>query len=321
MKKLFYLFIISILTTLSPSGASGLFAQSVTIDPSATGGSNIIQASTPNKALKLPSVAGTSNIGSPQAGQLIYNQSTASPNFYNGTSWQNVNAAPVPSNIFPNSKHFGDNNNGRFNGTGNSTDDYSWICPAGVSRIWVESWSSGGSANTFTSPLQLPYLYYSGHSGSYLSAIINVIPGNTYLLKIGKGTRNSSNGQFGIANYIQLGSPIIFGNNQHYFNLDTSSELIRFQSGNPGANCKFWYETFYTGTTPNNVRFYQGGNGGNAPFGGNGGKGTLVQADLNSFVIATNNWNGSDDGYFPGGGGGTSSYANSCANGLKIIHW
>jgi hypothetical protein len=185
MKKLILLFVLSALLSKLA------LAQSVTIDPSATGGSNIIQATAPNKALKLPSVAGTSNIDSPQAGQMIYNQSTASPNYYNGSTWQNMVGGPIPSNIYPNSEYFGNPNSGAYGGTGAFLDSYTWIVPAGVTKIWAEIWGGGGSG-----PIH-DFTFYSsqigGNSGAYLSVLINVTPGEQLNIYAGKGRSQSGN--------------------------------------------------------------------------------------------------------------------------------
>jgi hypothetical protein len=315
MKKLFYFIIFSILGIFSLFGTAGLYAQSVTIDPSAAGGSNIIQANAQNKALKLPSVAGTSNIGTPQAGQLIYNQSTASPNYYNGTSWQNLNAAPVPSNIFPNSKHFGNLYNTPYEGAGPTTDDYFWNVPAGVTRIWVELWSGGAAGSVFSNPVGNPNSYRGGISGGYLSVILTVVPNEILTVKVCKG----SSFQFGYESAI-LNRALVTYND---FQVLNDVGLVKYQKGNYGDFCKFYYQTYYTGTTPNTITFYQGGNGGNSPFGGRGGEGVLIQSGLNNTNIATSNNVFASGGDFPGGGGGAvvaGSYSVG-GNGLILIHW
>ncbi len=237
MKPIFYLSLL-----LFFSHFTFLQAQSVTIDPSAAGGSNIIQANSPDKALKLPSVAGTSNIGSPQAGQLIYNQSTASPSYYNGSSWQNVVSSPVPSNIFHNSKHFGDPGNSIYNGSSLDYDTYTWICPAGVSRIWAEMWSGGTAGDKFpASPnaVQVNQIY-GGRSGSFASVIFSVIPGQTYTINVGKGGLNTYGGS---SSFNLIPTAIFSFGNGGFGSVNFDFQLLAYRTANLGKNCKFDFRT------------------------------------------------------------------------------
>jgi hypothetical protein len=52
----------------------------------------VLDVSSTNKGILLPRLADTTNVASPTAGLFIYNQKTNTPNFYNGTKWQNLNS-------------------------------------------------------------------------------------------------------------------------------------------------------------------------------------------------------------------------------------
>jgi hypothetical protein len=325
MKKLVYFLILSFLAIFCPLCQRG-FAQSVTIDPSAGGGSNIIQANAQNKALKLPSVAGTSNIGTPQAGQLIYNQSTASPNYYNGTSWQNVNAAP--SNIFPNSMYFANPESSSYNGIGASYDTYIWVVPAGVTKIWAQMWGGGGSGEKLQNNLSLQGV--GGKSGAYISCLINVTPGVQLNIHVAKG-RNQN------GNYEAMPSIIAETN----FEAETIFELVYFTQ-----------ESFYKTSAVNVLEYIQstrgepeklsnlgvfsdnstvlyktGCEGGSTPYGGLGGKSCTIREITSANGSSTSysnfyNYSMNFNGNFPGGGGGRGYYNYGIGgNGLIIIHW
>jgi hypothetical protein len=71
-------------------------------------------------------------------------------------------------------------------GFGQST---TWVCPAGVTRITVELWGAGGGAgwhywlcNSFFGRVG-----GNGGMGGYNSALVNVVPGQTYNIVIGQG--------------------------------------------------------------------------------------------------------------------------------------
>jgi type VI protein secretion system component Hcp len=54
---------------------------------------SVLDLTSPNKGLMLPRVASTSAVSSPTAGLMIYNMSTQSPAFYNGTVWNSLASA------------------------------------------------------------------------------------------------------------------------------------------------------------------------------------------------------------------------------------
>jgi hypothetical protein len=304
-------------------GTLSAFCQSVIIDPSVSGGSNIISASAPNKASQLPRVANSTNIATPQAGQLIYNQSTASPNFYNGTSWQNMNGGPLPSNTFPNSVFFGDPESPKYSGTGSQWDSYTWTVPAGVTKIWVEMWSGGGSGSIFNNSFAW-IDQTGGDSGGYLSTIIPVSSGIILTIYVAKG-KNISQNPTGISSIILDPTGTLLSNTGISFSKRPSASLINFSQRNIGQENVF--ENYVSFTDDHLEYAVKGGNGGDAPYGGKGGKSINNHRSVNSNgTVDVNNgiYNSSinTDGIFPGGGGGRGyNFSGSGANGFVIIHY
>lgn len=60
-----------------------------------------------------------------------------------------------------------------------------WLCPAGVTQVWVECWGSGSDGGT--APLGSGN---SGGGGSYARGQVVVIPGNLYPVQWGPGGTN-----------------------------------------------------------------------------------------------------------------------------------
>ncbi len=62
----------------------------VGIGTSAPSSSSILDLTSTNKGLMLPRIADTGVVSSPSAGLFVYNMSTKSPAFHNGTSWRTL---------------------------------------------------------------------------------------------------------------------------------------------------------------------------------------------------------------------------------------
>jgi hypothetical protein len=302
------------------------FAQSVTIEPK-NSATNIIDIKSNNKALKLPIVVGTNSIGTPQAGQLIFNQSTSSPNYFNGTSWQNVSGGPIPSNIYPNSEYFGDPSNTPYNGSGDEVDLYSWIVPTGVNRVWAEIWSGGGSGTKKQNSNLIQGV--GGESGSYLSCLINVTPGHTLLLLVGKGRFQNAN-PLPVVSYIYNVEPSQFETelialNASNFQKSASVQIINYTQSTKGEPEKI--TNLVVNNDNSTYHFLSGCEGGDAPYGGKGGKSGTFRIYTSANQQSTNednfyNYGSNLNGNFPGGGGGRGYYGpGKGGNGLIIIHW
>ncbi len=65
-----------------------------------------------------------------------------------------------------------------------------WIAPAGVTQITVETWGGGGKGGTRTTNGNSG----GGGGGAYAKKIITVIPGNTYNLFVGSGSTTTASG-------------------------------------------------------------------------------------------------------------------------------
>jgi type VI protein secretion system component Hcp len=82
--------IISIISIFFAAQAASAQVGIGTMNPSSN---SVLDLTSPNKGLMLPRVASTSAVSSPTAGLMIYNMSTQSPAFYNGTVWNSLASA------------------------------------------------------------------------------------------------------------------------------------------------------------------------------------------------------------------------------------
>lgn len=173
-----------------------------------------------------------------------------------------------------------------------------WVCPQGVTQVFVSVTGAGGSGatgGTFTNGS-------GGGGGESCGAYLNVTPGNSYAYTVGAGgaavSGNAVNGQGG-------GFSSFAGDNGTL----TANGGQGGQSASSGHGGIGGY-----GETSSLLGFveYQGGNGGGAsPYSGGGGSSAGTAAD-------GNNGDGyGDPGYAPtgGGNGGAGSGPNASANG------
>ena len=64
---------------------------------------------------------------------------------------------------------------------------FSWVCPAGVTSLQVQSWGAGGAGGGNTSGGTAQRAGGGGGGGSYVTNTITVVPGVTYNITVGAG--------------------------------------------------------------------------------------------------------------------------------------
>ncbi len=288
-------------------------AQSVTIDPKSTA-NGIINAQSNNKGIVLPSNANPpANIVAPAAGTMVYNSNSQTPNYYNGSAWQNLT----------NTGNMGYKNMKVFH-AGVST----WTIPAGVTTMTIEAWGGGGGGNT--------YQYYAngilagngGGAGAYAFYTTNVVENTLLTIKVGFGggggsTINTlgSTGQFsrvedGNQFYVTAwGGTYAFG-----------GQLIN-NAGVSGENGHNLDLSYGNSSASNYNLIIKLGDGGYAYKGGKGGKGEwFVSQNSNNLLFSNYNLNNANGG-IPGGGGGavylndTQETGGNGGNGMVIIYY
>lgn len=314
MKKFVFLFFVIF----------GVNGQSVVIDPS-NANSNLVSATSTNKAVQLPRVNNTQSIANPQIGQMMYNMGTASPNYYNGNSWQNLSHSNLYQQ-FPKSQVFIPSSiiEDAFS---NSKEIFNFQIPAGVKKIWVEAWSGGSGGQDFGVSAAL--ITYSnrkgGNGGGYLSFILDVVENQVLGILVGKGGKGQllnvppyNGGSTDIVRYTNgINNPpqLVASVNSNNFSLNSSTymlNLISFFHGEKGINCTWSYQRF------ENVDriVWKGGNGGKS-YGSLGGEG--VQFDESSPLLDVLEVN---HGGFPGGGGGVGrAKGGNGAGGMVIVRF
>jgi hypothetical protein len=302
----------------------GINAQSVIIDPS-NANSNIVSATSTNKAVQLPRVNDTQSIGNPQVGQLMYNSETASPNFYNGSAWQNLSNHNLYQ-LFPKSQVFVPSSIIE-DAQSSTKESFTFQIPVGVKKIWVEAWSGGSGAQDFDVSNNL--ITYpnrkGGNGGGYLSFILDVVENQLLGILVGKGGKGQllnfppyNGGNTDIVRYTNgTNNPpqLVASVSSNNFSLNTglyNINLIGFFHGERGSNCTWSYQRF-----ENTDRIvWKGGNGGNSK-GSLGGEGVQFDESSALFDVFEPNHGG-----FPGGGGGVGrAVGGNGASGMVIIRY
>lgn len=189
----------------------------------------------------------------------------------------------------------------------------SWICPSGVTTVYIQLFGSGGKGGTRTTK----GAGGGGGAGAFVSSSLSVIPGNVYSYVVGQG-----------ASAQVSGSETYFSASNICMAKGGASVKNNFLTGAPGGN---------SNDCIGDIRF-SGGNGADGvagSFGGGGGEGASNIGVGNNAVNATGgtgNANGGDGGNgrsttqgngivgsAPGGGGGgglrTSSGTRTGGNG------
>ncbi len=202
------------------------------------------------------------------------------------------------------------------NGVQNQTAGigYTWVAPAGVTKLTVELWGSGAGGDGGL--LANVNGGWGGGGGEYRSSVItNIVPGHTYTITVGaKGTAGGASGGSGGQG------------NDSTFSDPTPTILVAAKAGNNSANSSTG-GTGGTGTTG-----FHGGNGFqtavNAGGGGGGSGGTgAVGHNATSATGATAVTGGGNGGTGgtgavgaapttpPGGGGGGGAASGNKAGG------
>jgi hypothetical protein len=270
-------------------------------------------------------------IPKPIAGLMVYNNQEKNLNFFNGNNWtglaKTTDIKPESNfySIFPNSKGFFAN----YNLNNIDFTQYSWVVPAGITKILIEGWAGGQAGvkikNNYQPNDNLPIGGWAGDFGSFL---VPVIPNETIIIKVGNGgTIGEINNTDNLAGNTSIetieGAYTISKNNiaENSNNIVTSlivNGLINYSKGETGHNSVF----------SNSNYIMQAGKGGDAypnQKGGigveesfikyNGGAGGITYIRSELFVARA------QPGQMPGGGGGAGVIPGFGGPGLVIIHW
>ena len=157
--------------------------------PGAAHPSAQLEVQSTNKGLLLPrNTSPQANIPNPTAGLMAYNETSNSPQYYNGSSWVDMGGLYKE---FPNAIVF--RTNEVTAELANSVKTYSISLPANTKKIWMELWSGGGSGSVMGISPGNPMQYSGGDGGSYLSATATFTSNNTNLIiSVGKGSSSPS---------------------------------------------------------------------------------------------------------------------------------
>jgi hypothetical protein len=236
-----------------------------------------------NKGVLIPRVALTSanvTIPSPATSLLIYNTGSGglTPSgfyYWDGSQWLQLGTASS-GNGFSNMQVY------------NTPGTYTFIVPAGVTKIMVEIWGGGGGGGSCMGS----GAGGGGGGGGYGKQIFTVTPFTSYTVVVGSG------GSGGISN-----------GNGNSGGMSSFGTLISASGGNGGASC---------------TNGGGGGSGGtsSATFnisGGKGGNGTT----LGEIGKGGNGANGGSSNISPGGGGDGNTGGNGFngASGRVVVWW
>jgi hypothetical protein len=181
---------------------------------------------------------------------------------------------------------------------GTAVSGATFTVPAGVTRLFVEVWSGGGNGSTYSASAVFQVNGGGGGSGGYANFFVDVTPGSNVTYNVGSVASGISSGISYGGNAISIGNASnadnITGSGSGGSLISNTFPNVFFTKGTYG---NFNVNTVYTiGATT--YTEYRGGKGGDAPFGGAGGFGEIARSGYNSF---------SDNGSFPGGGGGAAT--------------
>jgi hypothetical protein len=180
-----------------------------------------------------------------------------------------------------------------------------WTVPAGVTKIWVEMWGSGGNGTSNVSP----QTGGGGGAGGYASFFVTVTPGSTVSVSITTGDNNytqvSYGGDFVRAVNGENGFPGSGGGRGGTFIRGGVSFSLNafFSGGQDGENSSYGISEDNTGTK---TAIFRGGKGGDG-YKGRGGKGEVWAVPAGSVISAGINrgFAGNPNGFGSGGGART----------------
>lgn len=273
----------------------------------------------PNKGLLLPRVTSpASAIAGPAAGLMVYDQANANLAYYNGAQWSNLTGTAGNQGLysrFPHSKGF----HAYFKTTTISTEDFDFVVPAGITKVWVEAWGGGDSGlSTYSVSYSQPY---GGAGGDFASFLIDVVPGQTMLIKVSKGGHNDIAASTQIypnkLNSMNLVDVSRGSLNQFKYYGTISPELIAYYGGEYTQYSAPSFQNFNSNTGAYIVVYSNAEGGGSYP--------NYIRAKSNTFVYNNiggyiNSFGNNYLGNVPGGGAPASgdSYGGP---GQVIIHW
>jgi hypothetical protein len=281
-----------------------------------------------NKGLLLPRV-NPANVSNPTAGLLLYNNTNTKLSYYNGSNWANLTTNQSLYDRFPNSVGF----KGEIYASLPSYTEYTWVVPASIGNIWIEAWGAGdagltiSNANTTSSTT---VGYKGGDAGDFASFIMQVTPGETLTIRVGKGG-SASNASGGISEILSLLAPTktyrigqiqtMVSYLENSINMSQIPNLLQFVAGQAGQYSTVRYEQ--SGATEFR-RVMTGGKGGDSFPGQKGSDGITISYDvatgshlMGSLISVTGRPAAS-----PGAGGGVN-FGTTCSggSGLVILHW
>ena len=249
-----------------------------------------------------------------QAGNVVYNTDEQKLAVHNGTTWQYI--APAEAGQFQNEKLF-------YSST-------TWTVPSGVTRILAEVWGggAGGPVYNYGGSGNTTLLANGGGAGGYGRGFMAVTPGSSLILTVGFGGNRG----------FRLDPAPTSGESSRIE--DQYGEGITSTGGSPGGDpgrgggSKLGFVVAGGAGTSGTISYgqksateyillIQCGNGGNAYSAPPGGFGTQI-ASLNSSVLLyqSGDQSISQDGSFPGGGGGCGyNYGGRGARGMIVIHF
>lgn len=277
--------------------------------------SALLDIKSSNKGLLLPRISTPStSIASPAAGLMVYDQEKANLAYFNGSSWNNISAGNTSLHTrFPNSKGF----TAPFSTISPFTENYDFVVPAGISKVWVEAWGGGTKGSTGTVFTDI----YGGDGGDYISVILPVVAGNTMEIKVSKGQKVLF--EYG---YTQVLPNKINENN--YITARYGGGFSDFEQGIPnaelldkkGGNSLNYGKISYQNLGSTGFIFLNDTNG-------EGAFPAYQQSPSNTFIYNTakvfvESYGSNVTGTIPGGGGPAVASGNSYgAPGLVILHW
>jgi hypothetical protein len=232
---------------------------------------------------------------------------------------------------YPNSHDF----YGLYDNVANTFQTYTFVVPNNITEIWAQSWSGGSGGTVLPTSITNTSFAKGGNAGSYLSAIVKVIPGETLTILAGNG---GSSGVGGGVTQIVRGGTAISGINSFGVAIalidpaTNSNGILEYVKGSVGELATFSYNQAGTSLF---YRVFSGGKGGKAFPANEGGAGVTVAYDntTNNVVSFTNNGaigatqgGFGGDGVTPGGGGGVgygsfASFGGKGGPGYVILHW
>jgi hypothetical protein len=189
------------------------------------------------------------------------------------------------------------------------TSSGTFVVPAGVTRMFIDTWSGGGGGGSGNATGGLGS---GGGGGGRAKDIFDVVPGTTLTLTVGTGgVPAASGGSTSISGNLNGNALALYTINGGHFGFSGVTNPVNGGGGGGGALVNWTTDQVVNGeagegskpiTTSGTLYGYGGrggtGGGGGGP-GGNGG-----------WTVGASNF-GADDGRSPGGGGGGGATVNT----------